>query len=250
MEKLSAGPSWNLRGARGPLAIALGATLSTGAAFAWALRQRDNRLRREIDLTGRVVLVTSRPGDLGGLIARRAAEEGARVALLCDSTREYPGEGDGRESAPYLRLSCDPGVRSEVQAAIREIESRIGPIEIVINATSSLWATIHATLESLRGMAERGRGRVVNIVSHVPGYGFSKGLHAQLNGLGVRVTTVVSAPGDPEKSAERVLDACRFGDKTLALGRAPFLFRLGYTAFPRLIPFISSGFRLSARQTL
>ncbi len=141
-------------------------------------------------LSGRVALVTGAAGDgAGQAIARRLLREGAAVAItdvhqrrtdaLVESLRaEHPGQ--------VMGAMLDVGRREQIDAAVAEVSSELGPVDVLVNnaALNVLvpvsqyefedWDTVmEADLSGcfrlirrlLPGMMERGAGSIVNITS-------------------------------------------------------------------------------------
>ncbi len=138
---------------------------------------------------GRVAVVTGAASGIGRATALRLAEEGAAVALV-DRNREgveaVAHEAAGSRVAAY---ACDIADSDRVQACAEAVGRELGPPEVLANvagtADASLpgriqdlddesWArvigvnlsgTFHWCRALLPGMAERGRGAVVNVSS-------------------------------------------------------------------------------------
>ena len=70
-----------------------------------------------------------------GLVLARAARAGARVAICGrDAATLDRARGDlERRGAPVLALPCDVTIREDVDALIREVGERLGPIDVLIN---------------------------------------------------------------------------------------------------------------------
>ncbi len=207
-----------------PLAgMALG--LGVGLLAARALARR---LRR-YDLRDRTVLITGGSRGLGLVLARAMLCEGARVAVcgrdpgaLERARAELARSGD-----PVLAVPCDVADRAQVEALVRQVEARHGPVDVLVNNAGVIavgpvevmtledydeamkthfWGSLYATLAVLPGMRQRGGGRIVNIASiggkisvpHLVPYaaskfalvGLSAGLRAELAKDGIAVTTV------------------------------------------------------------
>jgi NAD(P)-dependent dehydrogenase (short-subunit alcohol dehydrogenase family) len=152
-------------------------------------------------LAGQVAWVTGAASGIGRAIAARLAREGARVAVI---------DLDGRAAAAAAAelggaaVQCDVADEDSVKAAVRELEARAGPPDILVNAAGiahrepvaahsekgwqrvlavNLSGPFHLTRAVLGGMMGRRRGRIVNISSGsgvrvgagVAAYGASKG---------------------------------------------------------------------------
>ena len=128
--------------------------------------------------TGRVALVTGGASGIGAAVARRLADERARVASL-DLEAVSPNG--------VLALAGDVSSSSEVEAAVAEARSKLGPIDILVCSAGVPGAslpTVEVTDEEWRRvmginadgvfycnravipeMVERGYGRIVNVAS-------------------------------------------------------------------------------------
>jgi short-subunit dehydrogenase len=152
------------------------------------------------------------------LVARNAEELAAARQTLV---------GDGVPEGDVLTVVADVGVRAEAERAVREASAKFGRVDVLVNNAAILQvgpveqqtvenfeetarvnylAMVYTTFAALPQMLEQGSGRIVNIASmggclpvpHMLPYtaskfaavGFSRGLHAELRGKGVRVTTV------------------------------------------------------------
>ncbi len=180
-------------------------------------------------LAGKTVLIAGGSRGLGLVLARKAAAEGARVAI-CARDAEDLGRAladlEERGAEAYA-VRCDLTDRYEVNHMVQMVESRFGHIDVLINCAGSItigpmetmsigdyekamethfWGPLSTILAVLPGMRERQTGRIVNIVSiggkvsmpHMLPYcaskfalsGLSKGLRAELTRDGIVVTTV------------------------------------------------------------
>jgi NAD(P)-dependent dehydrogenase (short-subunit alcohol dehydrogenase family) len=145
----------------------------------------------EVDagLTGKVALIAGGGGGAGPTIARAFAAEGAAIAVhyrgsaeRAKATAEEITGAGGRAMAVQADLT-DPAA---IEAMLDEVESGLGPLAILVNATSlyreqplaetddTIWHEIHeamlgATFRTCRAAAPRmaatGFGRIVNIAS-------------------------------------------------------------------------------------
>lgn len=196
------------------------------AAAAVAAKEAWTRAH-ELDLTGKVAVVTGGSRGLGFALCRELLRQGARVAT-CARGEEQLEVARRKLGGDVLAVPCDVGDRAQVEAFLSEVERELGPVDVLVNnagviavgpwQTQTLddfrelmdiqfWGTVHATYAVLPGMVERGGGRIANVTSvggkvSVPwllpyncakfaAVGFSEGLRAELAETGVKVTTVV-----------------------------------------------------------
>ncbi len=147
-------------------------------------------------LEGKTVVVTGGGGVIGGAICRRFSEEGARVGVL-----DIDAEGADRVAAE-LRASgrqawpqaLDISDYAAVEAAVSSCETELGSIDVLVNCAgwdrfmnfvdtdAVLWDKIidinlrgplNVTHVILKGMVQRGAGRVVSIASDAARVGSS-----------------------------------------------------------------------------
>jgi 2-dehydro-3-deoxy-L-rhamnonate dehydrogenase (NAD+) len=127
---------------------------------------------------GRVALVTGGASGIGAAVATRLRREGAKVASF-DLRGEAP---DG-----VLGLAGDVAQAANVEAAVARAETELGPIDVLVcsagvpglslrtvDVTDEEWRRVLAVNADgvffcnravLRGMVERGYGRIVNVAS-------------------------------------------------------------------------------------
>ncbi len=88
------------------------------------------------DLEGRVAAVIGGTGVLGGAICQGLAEAGAAVAVLGRSTERAAARVAALEAAgaTAIAVAVDATDRDAVEAACRDIERRLGPVDILVNA--------------------------------------------------------------------------------------------------------------------
>ncbi len=178
-------------------------------------------------LDGKVVVITGGARGIGAAIARAMHAEGALVAL---------GDIEGAEAAMTAKtlggqaigLAVDVTDRAAFAAFLDEVESRLGPLQVLVNNAGimlvddflaedpdladrqiqlNLTAVVHGSRECARRMTARGEGHIVNVASSagklafvgVTTYcatkfgvvGLSEGLRRELRGTGVSVSCVM-----------------------------------------------------------
>ncbi|HEX5759156.1 MAG TPA: SDR family oxidoreductase [Thermoanaerobaculia bacterium] len=174
-----------------------------------------------------VAVVTGGSSGIGRAVALALARRGARVALVArDAARlqQVAGEIEAAGGAALV-VPCDVASAAEVEEAFAEIERRLGPPDILVNAAGSAvwkpflevavedhrrmmdtnyWGTFHTVRAVLPGMLRRRRGSLVNIsagsgkfalaitngfsASKFAVAGLSQSLRRELAGTGVKVS--------------------------------------------------------------
>lgn len=204
------------------------AFLAGAAALAATLLVR-RAVKRKLELSGKNVVITGGSRGLGLVLARECLHRGARVAILARDAAELhrAAEDLRNHGGSVLSLVCDVSRQEEVQAAIRNVQRELGPVDVLINNAGVIavgpfeamtpddyreslavhfWGPFYTTLAVLPEMRERKAGRIVNIssiggkisVPHLLAYsvgkfaltGFSEGLRSELIKDNIYVTSV------------------------------------------------------------
>jgi NAD(P)-dependent dehydrogenase (short-subunit alcohol dehydrogenase family) len=195
---------------------------------------------------GKVALVTGAASGMGRLSARRLAAAGAQVAAL-DVNEAGLRETRGEQAAIHPTVVDVTDARA-VAEAVRAIETRLGPVDRVMNAAAIMpterlmnqdadlinrimainyGGTVNVTMAVLPGMLARGRGDLVNFASvagwlptlHFGAYNaskfavvaFTEVLYHENRGRGVRFACVCPPP-----VATPLLDQAKSQPKILA----------------------------------
>lgn len=144
---------------------------------------------------GRVAVVTGSSRGIGAAIAKRLAEEGARVALSARTLDPDPRyEGSLTETAEIVRakggevatIQCDISKAEHRARLIAETEARLGPVDILVNNAAvtfmypflefppkrldlmievQLRAPFELAQAVVPSMKERGAGWILNVTS-------------------------------------------------------------------------------------
>jgi NAD(P)-dependent dehydrogenase (short-subunit alcohol dehydrogenase family) len=188
-------------------------------------------------LTGKVAVVTGGGRGIGRALAAALAGEGARVAIgdIDTQAAERTAAELGRGVVGlHLDVTDLPGFT----AFLDEVESRLGPIDVLVNNAGimpvtpleqeseasvtrqleiNLRAVIHGTQEAIRRMRPRRAGHIVNVASMAGKTGFpnlatysatkfgvvglSEAVHFELRESGIEVSCVMPGVVDTELSA-------------------------------------------------
>jgi NAD(P)-dependent dehydrogenase (short-subunit alcohol dehydrogenase family) len=179
----------------------------------------------------RVAVVTGAGQGIGRAVATRLVADGMRVALL-DANRATVDEAG--QSLGALALAVDVSDPDQVERAFARVGAELGPVDVVANVagiygdhapvrdqTLDTWqrvlsvnldGTFLCARAGLRGMLERGWGRIVNVASGqavrprplIAPYaaskaaviGFSKALALEVAGRGVTVNVIMPGVTD------------------------------------------------------
>ena len=161
----------------------------------------------DLELRDRVVLITGAGGAAGPTVAEAFAAEGAVVALhqramSTSDDRPSRAEVTAREivsaGGRALAVSADLGSTDEIGAMTERIRSEVGPVAVLVTATSAYrndrfaeiddeaWASVvddllGATFRTCRavvpGMVDAEWGRIVNIAARSGLVGVSRAAH-------------------------------------------------------------------------
>ena len=179
-----------------------------------------SRFRRH-DPTGRIAAVTGGARGIGAATARALTAAGMRVAV-------GDLDPDAAESTAALALPLDVTDRESFAAFLAETESRLGPLDVLVNNAGIMpigafldeseraeraivEINVHGVLLGMRlalpGMLARGRGHIVNLSSTggrvgVPGaatycgskffvYGATEAIRSELRGHGIHFSCVM-----------------------------------------------------------
>jgi 2-hydroxycyclohexanecarboxyl-CoA dehydrogenase len=147
-------------------------------------------------LQNKTVVITGGGGGIGGATCRKFAQEGAKVAVLdlnLEAAEKVAAEiraAGGTAEA----FKCDIADRASVDAAVAATQTKLGPIDVLVNnagwdifkpfakSDPSEWSkliainltgALHMHHAILPGMVERRYGRIVNVASDAARVGSS-----------------------------------------------------------------------------
>lgn len=197
----------------------------------------------DLGIEGKVALVLGAGGGLGGAIALALARAGARVAA-CDIEPKALERTVAQAGAGAHAFCFDLAQVDALDARVAEIESVLGPVDILVNNTggppptkvtglelqtwrqayeSMVLPVVRITDRVIGGMCTRGWGRVVTstssgVIAPIPNLGLSNSLRSALVGWSKTlarevadrgVTVNVTVPGRIATDRIRQLDEAR-----------------------------------------
>jgi 3-oxoacyl-[acyl-carrier protein] reductase len=123
-----------------------------------------------VDLSGKVALVTGASRGIGKAIGSKLAGAGAKVAVadVMDLTEIQAAADEIGGGA--IAVSADVTTPEQVDAAVSEIEERLGPIDVLVNNAGITRDGLLLRMSDkavARRMMKRRTGRIVNIASVV-----------------------------------------------------------------------------------
>jgi 3-oxoacyl-[acyl-carrier protein] reductase len=215
----------------------------------------------ERELQRQVAVVTGGGRGIGAGIARELAAAGARIAVSARSREQVERIANDIEG---LAIVADVSDRKSVEAMVDQVESELGPIDVLVNNAGidaresrawkvepeEWWHVFEVNVLGaylccravIPGMIERGRGRIMNTGSgagYLPGVGhtayaaskaalyrFGETLAQQLEPYGVAVFTISPGLVRTEMTEDRFPDDAPWTPPELA---------------PRLVRVLASG---------
>lgn len=174
-------------------------------------------------IEGKVALVTGAGGGLGGAIALSLAKEGARVVVadVHQPSAQRTVQAIQEAGGQAMPLDLDLGKLDELDAHVETIQSRLGPVEILVNNSggpppsaasgvpSETWekhfrsmvlSLMRLTDLVLPGMRAQGWGRIITstssgVVMPIPNLGVSNALRLALVGWSKTLAKEVARDG-------------------------------------------------------
>jgi NAD(P)-dependent dehydrogenase (short-subunit alcohol dehydrogenase family) len=181
------------------------------------------------DATGKVVAVVGASRGLGLAVARKFADEGAKIAICGRDPERLERAVDDLASngATVFGLDCDARDPDDVERFFSAVDSRLGAVDVLVYVAGVIevgpladmtdddfseamdthfWGAYNCVRAVVPAMRERGSGSIVNVASigglvsvpHLVPYcaskfalvGYSTGLRQELAADGISVTTI------------------------------------------------------------
>ncbi len=174
-------------------------------------------------IEGKVALITGAGGGLGGAIALSLAREGARVVVadVHQPSAQRTVQAIQETGGQAMPLDLDLDKLDELEAHVEAIQSRLGPVEILVNNSggpppsaasgvpSEAWekhfrsmvlSLMRLTDLVLPGMRAQGWGRIITstssgVVTPIPNLGVSNALRLALVGWSKTLAKEVARDG-------------------------------------------------------
>jgi NAD(P)-dependent dehydrogenase (short-subunit alcohol dehydrogenase family) len=86
------------------------------------------------DMAGKVALVTGGASGMGRIFARRLAAQGARVAIF--DVNQAGLDATAAESENLTGFRCDIASLEDVNARVAEVETALGPVDLLVHAAA------------------------------------------------------------------------------------------------------------------
>ena len=133
-----------------------------------------------IGMAGKVALVTGGASGMGQIIARRLANQGARVAIF--DVNEQGLQDTAAEHDNITGFRCDISSLEDVESRVAEVVATVGPIDLLVHAAALMpshklidhthegmeklfrinyFGTTYIVKAVLPAMLERGNGRII-----------------------------------------------------------------------------------------
>ena len=133
-----------------------------------------------IDMDGKVALVTGGASGMGQIIARRLAQQGAKVAIF--DVNEQGLRDTAAEQDNITGFRCDISSLEDVESRVAEVAATVGPIDLLVHAAALMpshklidhshegmeklfrinyFGTTYIVRAVLPAMLERGNGRII-----------------------------------------------------------------------------------------